>query len=990
MAKTRGGAQRRSGAKGAPMKKAAEDGGGSCEGEESREPETGSGDLARVGFGDGRPRRQEGGDGTRERRVRFAGEEEVEGDGGGGSKDGADVACEESKVAEGTVNWVVYRSLMKLRSRDCGAKRKVMYDDGEDDGGVAKKRMQRRKRMSKRGVMAVRETGDNEKEERSLARKRAVKILDVARKGAKTGKDEETVRERGLGIGKSSSQKKRKSQLMETESDAGINEVKKVVRPRRHEPKWLEDECRMCHQCQKSDKDRIVRCKSCKRKRFCASCIKNWYPMTKEEDIAKACPFCCGNCNCKACLRLDAPNLRKMELVTKEEATKDSRYLLQALYPFVKQFHVHQMMEVEFEAKRKGLPIQELNIEKAGCYSDERVYCDNCRTSIVDIHRSCPKCSYDLCLVCCQEIREGHLQASQEEVIVEYIDRGEKYLHGLKVDSVDVTAELNPSEVKSETGWKLADDGSIPCPPNNIGGCGDGLLELKCILEENFVLRLVEKADVIARELMPTNSGQGPPQCPCLNPESTVEKSGNHLMKTASRSDSNDNHLFCPKAKEIQPGDLIHFQSHWIRGEPVIVSNVLETGTGLSWDPMVMWRAVRQKPHKIHGQHMDVKAIDCLDWCEGDINIHQFFAGYTDGRFDKQYWPQLLKLKDWPPSHLFDERLPRHGAEFVCCLPFKEYTHPSSGLLNLAAKLPQNLLKPDLGPKTYIAYGFVEELGRGDSVTKLHCDMSDAVNVLTHTAEVRYTREQMKIIDELKQKHQKQDQREGIEVCQDLKKITDDTTCSNNLVCRTGERCDTNGHVTLDGRIPLSTANMAKTVEGEASPQAIDGTYGTSRTSGDVLDAVEGGAVWDIFRREDVPKLQDYLKKHFREFRHTHCCPLPQVMHPIHDQTFYLSREHLRKLKEEFGIEPWTFVQKLGDAVFVPAGCPHQVRNVKSCIKVALDFVSAENVGECIRLTEEFRLLPKNHRAKEDKLEIKKMVIYAVKQAVECLENAGP
>lgn len=29
------------------------------------------------------------------------------------------------------------------------------------------------------------------------------------------------------------------------------------------------------------------------------------------------------------------------------------------------------------------------------------------------------------------------------------------------------------------------------------------------------------------------------------------------------------------------------------------------------------------------------------------------------------------------------------------------------------------------------------------------------------------------------------------------------------------------------------------------------------------------------------------------------------------------------------GIEPWTFVQKLGEAVFIPAGCAHQVRNLK-------------------------------------------------------------
>jgi len=133
-------------------------------------------------------------------------------------------------------------------------------------------------------------------------------------------------------------------------------------------------------------------------------------------------------------------------------------------------------------------------------------------------------------------------------------------------------------------------------------------------------------------------------------------------------------------------------------------------------------------------------------------------------------------------------------------------------------------------------------------------------------------------------------------------------------------------------------------------------------------DGTVGTAAWDIFRAEDAGKIRQFLKAKF---------PDSNVHDPIHSQVYYLDSDLRRQLYDEYGVASWRIYQRPGEAVFIPAGCAHQVCNLADCIKVAVDFVSPENVNRCEGLTREFRQQNQAQAWKEDVLQLRSMMWYA-------------
>lgn len=260
---------------------------------------------------------------------------------------------------------------------------------------------------------------------------------------------------------------------------------------------------------------------------------------------------------------------------------------------------------------------------------------DNCNTSIVNFHRSCsnPDCSYDLCLTCCRELRKGFQHGDEEAEsshgqFFEGLCGQNTELNGQTENGKRCGAESDMALPVTEgiaymscnvPDWKADAGGRIPCPPKIRGGCGNEMLALRRIFEANWVYDLIKSAEDLLCNYQPPDNDFSLGCCLC-HPMAGNRVRDSEVRQAAHRVSSNDNFLYCPNAVHLEDNEFEHFQMHWSRGEPVIVRNVLEKTSGLSWEPMVMWRAFVGAKRKLKEEVASFKAIDCLDWCE--VYIH--------------------------------------------------------------------------------------------------------------------------------------------------------------------------------------------------------------------------------------------------------------------------------------------------------------------------------------------------------------------------------
>jgi lysine-specific demethylase 3 len=682
-----------------------------------------------------------------------------------------------------------------------------------------------------------------------------------------------------------------------------------------------------CHWCGTRGFGDLISCLSCEREFFCIDCIEKRNKGSKEE-VEKKCPVCRGSCRCKVC---SVTNSGVTECKDSQSVRSDIdrvlhlHYAVCMLLPVLKEINAEHKVEVENDAEKKEGNPAEPQIHSSELTSDDRQPCSNGRDfAVVDLQRMCTRSSSVLRLNSDQD-------QSQESL-------------SRKVGSVKCSNGIKSPKV---------------CKRKEVKGCSNNLfLSL-------FPLELTSKLEISAEEvvscyelpeILDKYSG-----CPfCIGMETQSSSSDSHLKEASkTREDGTGNFLYYPTVLDFHQNNLEHFQTHWSKGHPVIVRSVIKSGSSLNWDPVALFCHYLMNRNNKTGN-----TTDCMDWFEVEIGVKQFFLGSLRGKAETNTCQERLKLEGWLSSSLFKEQFPNHYAEILNILPISHYMDPKRGLLNIAANLPDTVQPPDFGPCLNISYRSGEEYAQPDSVKKLGFETCDMVDILLYVTETPVSTNQicrirklMKNIGRVRSKNPAKGRESRFDKGKKRDRL-DDYSSSDS---ESSQHC-------------LGAKCRGSEFEGEerescnysCEEESLSNTY---------------GAQWDVFQKQDVSKLLEYIKNHSLELESMDSSK-KKVSHPLLEQSYYLDEYHKARLKEEFDVEPWSFDQCVGEAVILPAGCPYQIRKNKSCVNAVLKFLSPEHVSESIKRVKELNQLPQSVKSKANKIEVKKMAIHKISEAV--------
>ncbi|XP_058284274.1 lysine-specific demethylase 3A isoform X1 [Hylobates moloch] len=366
--------------------------------------------------------------------------------------------------------------------------------------------------------------------------------------------------------------------------------------------------------------------------------------------------------------------------------------------------------------------------------------------------------------------------------------------------------------------------------------------------------------------------------------------------------------------------------------DPVMVSGVHHKLNSELWKP--------ESFRKEFGEQ-EVDLVNCrTNEIITGATVGDFWDGFEDvpNRLKNEKEPMVLKLKDWPPGEDFRDMMPSRFDDLMANIPLPEYTR-RDGKLNLASRLPNYFVRPDLGPKMYNAYGLITPEDRKYGTTNLHLDVSDAANVMVYVGIPKGQCEQEEEV---------------------LKTIQDGD--SDELTIK-------------------------RFIEGKEKPGALWHIYAAKDTEKirEFLKKVsEEQGQENPADHDPIHDQSWYLDRSLRKRLHQEYGVQGwAIVQFLGDVVFIPAGAPHQARIITFSLIS-LYYELLG-LLLVSLGV-FQVHNLYSCIKVAEDFVSPEHVKHCFWLTQEFRYLSQTHTNHEDKLQVKNVIYHAVKDAVAMLK----